>query len=773
MVITAARARQPVLGIDPKLVMVVEIDLHQVRVNAEEQWLRSGLTVVDSSEDRHVVAFSRDSDLTEFRTKLSRYGLGPVAGQSSAYLEGFFDTILSVRAYGPQDRTGHRLSAAFDADRDESQPVTVDVELWYPGNLETAAEWINIVSGAIESADGVVTDTYVSDVAGLALLRTNAPLAVMRRLIEIDLVAEVETLPGPTPVSQAMSAMSVDDLGAIPFASGDTPVVGLIDSGVLPDHPLLRVAIVEAVTVSPHLPDGVDRHGHGTAVASLLIHGTLDRSLSSGQWEPPLCAVLSVRVLDRSLRLPDPLLAETELESALRYLARNGVRVVNVSLGDDEVVYGGGRAPRLAALLDSLARELQLVLVLPTGQIPPAAYYLPLDANMPDRYPRRMLDDAHTGLLDPAPAALALTVGGEVPVAAAANLSLAVLGEPGWPSPFGRRGPGIGNAIKPELSAPAGTLALDRGRLAPVRDEGLAIRVADGRPGTSGVISTELGTSLAAPLVTRMVGATEGRYPGASANLLRALALQSAVPSQVQLPDDGSLSEAKRAGRRRQLLGYGAPNLQKALYSDVRSIVLVAEDIIAIDDVHLYAVPIPSAFFASGRHRRGVTVSLAYDPPARARRLDYLGNKVQFDLIRGLPPQEVIDLFLAEVETIVSDGMGKLDTSSPSNAVTRVSALTPTQRLPLLPTRDARSRGANQLGRWSRSTALGRIPAFGNELLLVIQNINRWQPPGALQPYAIAVNVWVDDELPEIQEEIRQRVEAVRVQARADIRLQV
>jgi hypothetical protein len=60
---------------------------------------------------------------------------------------------------------------------------------------------------------------------------------------------------------------------------------------------------------------------------------------------------------------------------------------------------------------------------------------------------------------------------------------------------------------------------------------------------------------------------------------------------------------------------------------------------------------------------------------------------------------------------------------------------------------------------------------LGAEFLLVVRNLNPWDLPGALQPYAVAVCLWVEPTLPELYEEVRSRVEDVRVRVRNEIRI--
>lgn len=750
--------------------MVIETATVTTRVDSEDDWRRYGLNVVDSSLGRQVVAFAEDAQLREFRGRIAHYGEGAQPGQKGAYLESFFDSVVSIRPFGEADRPGPRLKRLLESSEPLTSDVLVDVELWYPGDAEVAARWLSQMVTGTQNAGGAIVDTYVSTSAGILLLRIRATVDAIRQLLRVDYVAEVELLPATEPRWQGPSYLSLNDLGTIPVAPGNAPVVGLIDSGVLVNHPLIRGSVIDATGLASPGSVGLDEHGHGTEVASLLVHGSLDASLAQGDWAPPVCSVLSIRVLGPDLSLSEDALAERELEGAIRYLARAGVKVINLSLGDGDAIYGGGRATRLAALLDSLARELGVVLVVPSGRILPAAYYVPFDDDMPAHYPSRLLDDADSGLLDPAPAALVLTVGSVVPPLVSIPLRLEPLGKPGWPSPFSRRGPGIGGSVKPELVAPGGTLGKVRGEAALVLDESVGVRVADGRPGAAGLLTSDFGGSLAAPLIARTVSAAEASLPSASANLLRALTLQSVAPAvDPVFPADAGLTDARRTKRTRRLLGYGSPQARLAGKSGPRDVVMYGEDSIAVDDAHLYAIPIPAAFFQRGTADRGVIVSLAYDPPVRARRMDYVASRMQFELIRGLPPQQVLELFLADQTLDDEDDPGAQTTTGASYE--RVSDLPARHRIELTPSRTERSAGANQVGHHTWHRALSDPAGLGREFLLVVQNVNRWDQAGAQQKYAVSVRFWVGDALSEVYTEVRQRIDEVRARTRAQLRL--
>ncbi|MCQ9183721.1 S8 family peptidase [Streptomyces sp. IBSBF 2953] len=755
-------ARAPALGIDPRLILVVETLASSQSVAEEVNWQRSGLRIVDTSSTKRVIAFSDDPAMTLFLSRLEEYSEGPKGSQASATYEAFFDNINDVRPYGLQDRLGVELDTVL-RQVDPNDELTVDVEVWYPGDIVTAEAWLTLISDALEGAGGVVHDTFSSEASGLALMRVSAGAGVIRQLLDVDLVAKVEALPDSLSINASPSEIDADSIVGLPLPEASAPLVGIIDSGVLDNHPLLRGCVVEAVSTSAWIEDGADRHGHGTAVASILARGSLDGQISTGEWESPPFRIMSVRVLDENAQIPPYRLAERELTDAAIYLAQQGVKVINLSLGDLNSMIAGNRAPSVAALLDALSRSLNVVFVVPTGNVAPREYAGQFDENLAVDYPLRMLESPNVRLLDPAPAATALTVGGLVPQLPPLPLGTTPLGKATWPSPFSRIGLGIGEAIKPELSAPAGTMGQDQETHDLVEPGELQIAVADGRLNSTGVVTYDLGSSLAAPHVSRIAALVAQRYPEASGNLIRALTLQSAEPvSSDFLAASTEFSQGAAASESRRFVGYGRASSLRGAESALRDTVLIAESEIPVDGVHLYAVPVPEAFFTRKRASRGMTVTLSFDPLVRARRMDYLATRLKFEVVRGLPAEQVIEMFLSEAEDHVAGKRVKV----PKRDGLTLSEISSQKRILLDPAQSVRSLGANQLARKSWQTSLPRFNDFPNDFFVVVQSLNRWAPPTFLQSYALTVRLWVDEGLPPIYEEVRTKVSAARIRAR-------
>ncbi len=104
-------------------------------------------------------------------------------------------------------------------------------------------------------------------------------------------------------------------------ATGRGVKVAVIDSGVFADHDHIH-GVAGGVGIGADLvPHGdyVDRLGHGTAVSAAILEKAPDVEL------------LAVRVFDRSLSVPAPILVE-----AIDWAAQRDVKLINLSLGTEK-----------------------------------------------------------------------------------------------------------------------------------------------------------------------------------------------------------------------------------------------------------------------------------------------------------------------------------------------------------------------------------------------------------------------------------------------------
>ncbi|MEE6296615.1 S8 family peptidase [Georgenia wangjunii] len=743
-------SRRNVLGVSPENVAVFEFSAPP----DESRLSGAGLTVLEWFTDRVVVTAPGDPGMAGLIERLDQYQTGPrpavaaTDGDPSAEgtvdngeadapprpapHQGLFDVIEHVRALSMDEVLTPAAKEAI-ASGSMTETLTLDLQCWCPEDEKDARLRQERTMAAVKAGGGSVLDKTLRHRSGLSLIRVDVTASLASELVQLPDVRRVDRLPRPARTHAEAIRGGADLLPLALAPARDSPLIAIVDSGVRSSHPLLSPAFVGSFAVQS-LEAERDGSGHGTFVASLALYGSLEPLLDRPS-EPvtPAGRLLSVRVLADNNEFPQTELWENDLLWALETAAAEGARIINLSIGDPRRPYVPARPTPLAAAIDEVIRRLDLVVVISTGNT--TAHIHDIETQNYD-FTARLLDFDDTGMLDPATSALALTVGalgsddGQGAREARTNIDARPFGAANVPSPLTRRGPGASNMIKPELAAPGGHLVhIDADRYP-------RLSVSTGVLGANGtdpdkVLSVDVGTSYAAPLVSYIAARALGANPGLSSRGVRALVLSSIHPlGPYLLPANASSAEQQR-----RLNGYGRADAERAAHSSDHRAVLVAEESLQVDNVHLYVVPIPSSFFDSSGWRR-VTVAVAFDPETRSTRLNYLGSRMQVHVYRGVTVNAVADAYLAERQAPVSAQEVAEDDSPDDARVTGPAAIAQFQ-LELQPVPKFRSRGAHLYGTALRKTRLDR--SDGEEYVIAVQSLNRWRPPESIDRYALAV----------------------------------
>jgi Subtilase family len=754
--IAALRARKTQRpDFDPKLMLRFNLN----RRIADDAWLPAGFTLLDSSDRHAAVAFAAREDLQRFLGRLNQYAAGPRErppdkpagpGQDEELpplFEDFFDAIDEFRALEPADRVSERLTQVLDEAPEAIHEY--DVELWFHSDAAVREDWLDEARSTVRALGGTWVDEYVGVRAAVVLARVRGNRDVALGVAELDQVSLVDAI--PVPALRPDELATLQDIGSLPddlpSPPEDAPVVGMIDTGVRAGHPLIRPAIVDVAADPAFGEQGEDAHGHGTAVAGLLLFGDVLTAVRTGEIQAPFW-LASFRVLDDEGRPPSDRSWIASIAEAIVYLAEElECRVINLSFGDSDSPYRGGKSTPLAAELDTLARRHRLLLVVSAGNIEP--HHLIPTATILPTWPRYLTDAGHQ-IIDPAQSALALTVGaivdadGLTQTAEGTTLGRSAVGRAPGPAPYTRSGPGVRDAIKPEVVAKGGNWVYDQATGDLISDPAVEI-VSTSARFPSALFGTSVGTSLAAPAVTHLAGRLQAAYPSLSANVLRALIGQSAIHDDALLGHLGTSDEQEKVAQ--ALCGYGEPSWERAGVSTLTRVVLYAEDAVRPDSFHVYRLPMTQCF-TDIPGPRALTVALVFDPPVRHRRFDYLAYEMDFVVARGV---DVVDLFEIAAAGIEDPEGGKLGE----------------YEVKLRPTRTARSKGTLQVGsiRWSSRPQ----ERFHDDWFIVVRSLNKWldadAPP---QPYAITATLLVErgeNLYAELQAEVRVELEArARVQ---------
>lgn len=651
-------------GIDPSRLLVLKFDSINVDLhNAIEE--RFGAYVVDerveigNADETHyhfLVQFPDDTTVQRFHQEVGLYGSEDSRRVllTSRMRENFFDGLQTVGLLTPEDRMGNRLQCEGFPD---TNTLYLDVDLWHPGDLSELTIILDELRSMCAHYGGSISDTVHT--SSLLLVRVHGSRQLAEALLQLDFVARVDLPPvADQAYTTVFSNINCPDATYIP--TDDDPLVCVIDTGVVAGHPLLANWVIEERDFESGENTPVDINGHGTAVAGLVVYGDIHKCINNEEWLPKV-RICSAKVLRHDATsgkavFPDRSRIEKQTEDAIRYFAQErGCRIFNISLGLVDQIYAGGRQFPWAEKLDELARDLDVVIVVASGNrrdLP-----IPDQATTREIFREAIRDELlseRQRINSPASACIALTVGAIARTDATygpgedTDYSYALAGSvTGAPSPFTRTGPGYAfnqtkAAVKPELVHYGGNLALRSTAGGPphwVNDvlqlgEPTIQKEANGR-----IVGAQCGTSLSAPHVAHVAALAEkylalslGSAP--SANLIRAL-----VGSFTICPPCGKewlLDEATAM----RLVGYGYCTMEDSGWSADKSVRLVAMDEVEENRLQVYRVRIPNSFLQTSG-RRGISVSLAYDPPVRSSRKEYVARTMWVEMLKGLTNEEV------------------------------------------------------------------------------------------------------------------------------------
>lgn len=607
---------------------------------SDQNWRSAGLQVLSTEPGNTAILFSSDEHLQKFLSCVEMYQQGTQEGKKNPSYN-WLAGIEVLEPWSMEQRLGSKLRYVSIEDE---QRYTVDVEVWYFDTHSQCEKRLRELRSTIERNGGTWLDYYLGN--SLCLARVLVTGNLLNQLLHYSIVASIDLPPKPDLTVSSILQLSVDDFAEIQRPAETAPRLCIIDSGLERGHPFLGAAVGYTDAVPASIGTALDGAGHGTMVAGIALYGDLMPGIEARSFTPSI-NLLSVRVTNDQSQFDDRTLIVNQMRQAIELMhSEYNCRVFNISLGDRENLFReNGRPTYWATALDELAKEKDVVIVVPTGNRE-APTNDPEHESIVSDYPNYLFD-AQSRLIDPAMAANVLTVGALV-YADSTSLGAKFPRDPAYqpvaqqdqPSPFTRCGFGMEEAIKPELCEYGGNWVWD-GRMKRIgNDLSAGIVSTHHRFGQGRLFAVDVGTSFAAPRVAHQAARILGEYPDASANLVRALLVSSAaIPNATK--DLLGFKTPEQKSQVLQLCGYGRPQLHNALYSTDHRVTLYREETLSLDHFHIFEVPIPEEF-KQVRGARRISVTLAFDPPVRRTRRDYIGTRMSFRLIRGKSLDEIV-----------------------------------------------------------------------------------------------------------------------------------
>lgn len=393
-----------------------------------------------------------------------------------------FQQLTAIRRWGPDDRireTGLReqWQETLDVVSQSVSTVMVEVELWHRSDTTQRATAEAHVEQIVTASGGRVLDraqigeiSYHALLAELPIQQVHSVLNDGAESIQLLTTDEIMFVSPFAPMNVAPATL--DPVTEVRLPPGERvnglPRIALLDGLPSPNHDVLagRLLIDDPDELGENYP--VSSRNHGTAMASLIIHGDLSAR------DEPLDRPLYVRPIMRPHELsaareqviPNRLLTDLLHRAVKRIVegdagrdaAAPSVRIVNLSIGAQSRALVRRMSP-VGRLLDWLAHTYNLLFIVSAGNhLDPIT--IPADAAKDVDTARsaatRAVYDASLlrGILPPGDALNALTVGathddglGDVDVPD----TVWDITHPGAPSHYGATGPGVDRSVKPDL----------------------------------------------------------------------------------------------------------------------------------------------------------------------------------------------------------------------------------------------------------------------------------------------------------------------------------
>lgn len=602
-----------------------------------------------------------------------------------------FEQLTSIRRWGPEDRireTGLReqWQEILDVVGQSVSTVMVEIELWYRADAWRRATAQTKVEEVIRDSGGRVLDSsQIREISYHALL-AELPIQQVQLLMNKGaesirlLVADEVMFVSPfTPMSVASPTTEPtlevsQSLGE--GASTGLPRIALLDGLPFANHDALagRLMIDDPDGLGEDYPLA-SRH-HGTAMASLIIHG--DLATHSEPLDRPLYVRPIMRPHDFQLGyeqiLPDKLLPDLLHRAVKRIVegdagrdpAASSVRIINLSIGSQARALVSKMSP-VGRLLDWLAHSYNLLFIVSAGNHL-GSITIPVDvASDPESVRSAVIRSTHDsallrGILPPGDALNALTVAathtdglGDIDVPD----TVWDITHPNGPAHYGATGPGVDRSIKPDLHHIGGRALYTRPVISSNRQKTVTMKIAQtattgpglqvaapGRAGATNNTVFTVGTSNATALVTREASRlfdvleaglddpedTPLPDPQYHPLLVRALLAHASSWGDwdMQLRRELDLTGQQARRRLTALLGYGRLDTDRLGEAATNRAVLVSGGLIAGDQRHTYNLPLPPSLRSKAEWHR-LTITLAYMAPTVSRLNRYRGAKVYFD----------------------------------------------------------------------------------------------------------------------------------------------
>lgn len=603
-----------------------------------------------------------------------------------------FLRLKDIRRWSVQDRiaeTGVLDAWQEDLEHDGNRPIRCEVELWFRGTdtkRRNAQEQVKDLVVALRGT--ILDDCIINDIAYHALL-AEIPANAAKQIIEhldVDLikcdgvmffrpVGQMTT--GKRPVEGALSDCEQEETN-LPTGK---PIVAILDGLPLANHDLLQDRLIIDDPDDYASAYSVSDRTHGTAMASLVVHGDLSDRL------PPLPRPVYVRPIMKPIpwirppkpeHIPNDVLIVDHIHRAVRRMFEGDdatgavvptIRIISFSIGDPCRQFTQALSP-LARLLDWLSVKYRVLFIISAGNheqdIETGMRKNVFDALSNEEKEAKVVqtlyeDARYRKLLSPGESMNGITVGAlHHDASTVVQASHAIdLFESLLPSPVSAFGSGYRRAVKPDLLFNGGrVLYMEKlfGKGTDATFERRPMRMAPGNKVASpSTMAGELnkvayccGTSNATALTSGMasrchdivVEVFKDQSPDRALNVDFAPLLKAMIVHGCSWKEIGERLHAilRTPANGRQIgslvsrwLGYGVPDFYRVLACTEQRATMLGCGRLSDEKAHVFSLPVPPSLGARLERRR-LTVTLAWMSPIAANTQRYRSAGLWFEI---------------------------------------------------------------------------------------------------------------------------------------------